>query len=807
VYLFKEQEVVEIPINCKICLKNVKFTVTSDEYKKTRIFPIKKEDIHGTPRHRLTVFINKHLDIENFELEDKLDQEEETTTVDQEITRQVLKNLDLSENEVELYLKITGRDAVSLGELALIANKSKEETSAIAARFVQKGLFKEIVGATPHFTALPPYAALVSQLRTFHTYINDLRKSAPVELNESFAKLESSAEGIKNLKEYTDFILDLKESTLSNIMEQKKQFDKTSGVIDEIGGLSDFIMNLESEAKNIMDSQIDELTKQFNNISEKISQGMDRQIDELSKQFDNINAQITGLVRKQIDEFMKNFEIMKQRVSSNLAKLRLGVLQQAVDQVIEMSFSEWLNIINQSLRNQLGDIEKISKDGLVKTKISLSRQLNEIQKAQNDGIKNTTDKFNEMLISKLKDTITSTVDNIKGITASTAKSGDEIKKLFGDISKNFSKAVSMAEEKLGGMSESVFSSFDGLRNTFSSTIIDALNDILNNILKRLELSENAIKQFWDQAIAGGIGGAAAALTMQDIWFIRSIEGAKAHVNDQTSQAKMRVLIVAPQITDVNLSSIKACKVHVNIRIATSVDLSNPEHVAIIEELTKMQNVTVRNRKLQNLWGINRDYEEVILCVLSKTEVKGQTKTEIAGIGSIIQEHIKIFVPILEDAWMGSQKELVVGKISQSIQPEMKKAPDLIQPTQILQNAKPVISKSTQPVSTTKSIQQKPEVKIPDAVIPSRSESSDVSGDLSKRFDSLFNSLNKMTGTQIASKFQEIKDIIESKRGYSGVVSPINLAISELKLDSKVLNNSAIEQLRNKMNFWRKKLNV
>jgi len=806
VYLFKEQEVVEIPINCKICLKNIKFTVTSDEYKKTKIFPIKKEDIHGAPRHRLTVFINKHLDIENFELEDKLDQEEETTTVDQEITRQVLKNLDLSENEVELYLKITGRDAVSLGELALIANKSKEETSAIAAHFVQKGLFKEIVGATPHFTALPPYAALVSQLRTFHTYINDLRKSAPVELNESFAKLESSAEGIKNLKEYTDFMLDLKESTLSNIMAQKKQFDKTSGVIDEIGGLSDFILNLESEAKNIMDKQIDELTKQFNNISEKISQGMDRQIDELSKQFDNINAQITGLVRKQIDEFMKNFEIMKQRVSQNLAKLRLGVLQQAVDQVIEMSFSEWLNIINQSLRNQLGDIEKISKDGLVKTKISLSRQLNEIQKAQNDGIKNTTDKFNEMLISKLKDTITSTVDNIKGITASTAKSGDEIKKLFGDISKNFSKAVSMAEEKLGGMSESVFSSFSGLRNTFSSTIIDALNDILNNILKRLELSENAIKQFWDQAIAGGIGGA-AALTMQDIWFIRSIEGAKAHVNDQTSQAKMRVLIVAPQITDVNLSSIKACKVHVNIRIATSVDLSNPEHMAIVEELTKMQNVSVRNRKLQNLWGINRDYEEVILCVLSKTEVKGQTKTEIAGIGSIIQEHIKIFVPILEDAWMGSQKELVVGKISQNNQPEIKETPAQIQPTRTLQSTKPVISQASQPVSTKKPIQQRPEIKIPEAVIPSRSETSDVSGDLSKKFDSLSNLLNKMTGTQIASKLQEIKDIIESNRGYSGVVSPINSTISELKLDPKVLNNNAIEQLTKKMNFWRKKLNI
>ena len=67
----------------------------------------------------------------------------------------------------------------------------------------------------------------------------------------------------------------------------------------------------------------------------------------------------------------------------------------------------------------------------------------------------------------------------------------------------------------------------------------------------------------------------------------------------------------------------------------------------------MENVAYRNRDLQNLWGINKDYEEVILCVLSESSAG----TEIAGIGSIIDEHIKIFVPTLEDAWVGAKKYL------------------------------------------------------------------------------------------------------------------------------------------------------
>jgi hypothetical protein len=773
-YLFKDQEEVEISINCKLCLKEIKFIVSVEEYKNITKFPIKKESVHGTPQHRLVAYISKNLDIENFKIEE-MELEEEKSTYDEEVTRQVLSNLELSDEEIELYLRITGRDAVSLGELALLADKTKEDTERMAERFVEKGLFKEIVGATPHFTALPPYAALVSQLETFRTYITDLKEQAPAELNKSFSQLEAQAEGIKNIKEYTDFMNQLKQNTLSDILTHRKKFDQTASVIEEIVGLQDFITNLESEARNIMDSQTEVLTKQFDELGNKISKSMERQVEDLTAQFDKINTQISNIVLTQIDNFKNQFNNMKERISNNLQKLRLGVLQQAVDQVIETSFTEWLNKITENLNAQLSEIQKASKDGLVKTKISLNRQLDEIQRVQNEGIVNTTDKFNTELISKLKESIDSTVNNIKGITTTTAQSGDAVKQLFGEISKNFSKAVTMAEEKLGGMSENVFESFDNLRETFSSKIVESLSNILNDIIDRLQMSELATKQFWDQAVSGVAG--AAALTMKDIWFIRSIEGAKAHVNDEISQAKMRVLIVAPQITDINIDSIKACKQHVNIRIATSSDLSNPEHISILEELSEMSNLSIRNRKLQNLWGINRDYEEVVLCVISKTE----SGTEIAGIGSIIQEHIKIFVPILEDAWIGAQKgfapPMTTSQSSGSSELTEEKAPS------------PEIE----------------EVEKPESAI------SDVEAfegaSLTEQFDALLKTVDKITGAKIASKLEVIKNNIESQKGYSGVIAPINLAIATFKFEDNILDSEETEQLITKLNFWRKKLNI
>jgi ElaB/YqjD/DUF883 family membrane-anchored ribosome-binding protein len=557
---------------------------------------------------------------------------------------------------------------------------------------------------------------------------------------------------------------------------------------------------------------------------------MKLQIEDVTSQFEDISKEISNLVGSQVKGLQTQFEGIKEKISKNLEKLRLGVLQQAVDQVVEMSFADWIKNISESLNRQLSAIERVSKDGLVKTKIALNRQIKEIESLHDGGLANTTQLFND-LISKLRSTISSTVNSISGITDSTAKSGEDVKKIFDEISEKFSKAVNMAEEKLGGISENVFGSFKSLKETFSTKIIDTLNELLNNILDRLEISERATSEFWDQAKIGG----GAALTMKDIWFIRSIEGARAHINDQISKAKMRVLIVAPELTDINIEYVKACKSHINIRIAAQIDLSDASHIAMAEELNKLTNVTYRNRKLKNLWGINKDYEEVVLCVLSESEFG----TEIAGIGSIIQEHIKIFVPILEDAWMGAQKDVILPLRTTLTSPSFKKPlvepksepafqrtpiepkPDVqevsevefkpvVIPKEVLKSEeilKEIKSKvELEPIKET--VLETPKIKIKESPPLEKAEkpSSGEGDPLTKEFDFLLNNLNNMSGNEVSINLEKIKAIITETRGYSGVLQPLNLAISTNK-GSGALGSTEISQLESKITFWRRKLNV
>ncbi len=725
-YLFKDKKIVEVPVTCKICLKEIKFPISVDEYKEIKKFPISKENIHGDPAHKLIVFMNQYLEVENFEIKDVIEKAKQVS-FSKELTKQVLSDIDLSEEEIELYFRTTGREAVSIGEMAILINRSKEDCKKIAEKFVEKGLFKEIIGATPHYQALPPYAALIAQLRKFYTYISDIKSNIPKQLDKSFAQLETEAEGMEKLKDSSEAMTDLKEKMLSQIQAQKKEFDDTLSAIDKIRTLSEDISHLGDVKKTLSDDQIGSLSYQFENLNRRTSQIIKTQVDQLKTQFGGIKTTIT----------------------ENLQKLRLGVIQQAVGDVIE-----------KVIANRLKDITD-----------NLNVQLSVSQTVFADELKKATQGLDTEVASRLNESIQ---DAVKSIEAITSKTGEDKGKLFSDLSKNFNQAVKLAEERIDGLSGGIFQSFGNIRDVFSKGIVDTLDNTLSDILKRLEVSEITTKEFWDQAKSR------TGFTMKDIWFIRSPESAKAHINEQISKAKMRVLIVAPTLSDVDINVIKERPSRINFRIATYIDSTNPEHEKIMQELDKMDNVDYRNRSLQNLWGINKDYEEVILCVLSKTEFRGEEITEIAGIGSIIQEHIKIFVPILEDAWVGARKEVM-----RTIKTTMARE----EPLRVM----------TIPPEEKPRMVEKPEEKKPIEVSKAPL--------LSKNIDEIINNLDNMTGSEISKALEKFQSEYVKMEGYSSVLKNIHTISDELANRNEILAQPERDELKLSMKIWKQNLNL
>ena len=715
-FLFQGKSEKEISINCKLCLADVKFVVTLEEYQNVTQFPLVKESVHGTPPHKLIISLDKNLDLQEFNIEDIIDRD---VSYSKELTYQVLSDIQLTEEEIELYFLTTGRDAVSLGEISILIKKDKGESKIIADKFVEKGLYKEIIGATPHYAPLPPYAALIKQLATFDDYIKNIKEQAPAQLNESFSQLEAQSKGINELNDYTNFIRNLKDRIESEMKIQKIEVDKAIKVIGEIRRINDVISNLENDTKIIVEEQIKDIEEQF--------------------------------------------EEMKKLIGNNLQELHLGVISKTVHQIID-------NVLNTRMQT-------------------------------------IVDGFNTKLLSKIKAIMSNIVENINEITASSLKTGETLEVTFSSVTALFNESVSYAEEKVKGISDQILSSFENLRNTFSTRVVNKLSEELLKILNRLEISQITTREFWDQAKKKSV------MSMKDIWFIRSVEGARAHINEEISKSKMRILIVAPNLSEINTSILQSLPKHINIRIATNVNTDLPEHIEVLQKLEGMQNVSYRNRQEQDLWGINRDYEEVILCILSKREGEKEEGIEIGGIGSIVQQHIKIFVPVLEEAWIGAQKTVVpsmrpsytqipVQSSGSSLMDELKQ--DSI-PSALNQHQ----SKPVTPLIQNYNSQNK--VNLPSSTnvqAPTQSIPPDT-GDLSigEQLDFLGANLSKQSGQQLAVILENIKTRIQNEIGYVSMIGPITNTIADLNQISGSISLSDEKGFANRITFWKKKLNL
>jgi len=583
---------------------------------------------------------------------------------------------------------------------------------------------------------------------------------------------------------------------LNTMDKQREEFEKTMTGMEKVKEVGTIITNIEKNTQEILKRQNETITEQFELINVKVAE--------------SVKSQLLSL----IEEMMG----VKTKISLNLQKLRLGVIQQTVEQVIDSVFSIWIKEMSGSLDSQIKDIQDITEKAL----------------------KGSIEDFFKDFTSKMSNTIGESVKNLEELINTTSNTSVEMKSLFGDIDKKFSQAVVLSEEKLEGITESIFNAFGQLKNTFTTQIMNSLNGALGDIIKRLEISEITTNEFWEQSKKSSTS------TMKDIWFIRSVEGVKAHINEEMKKIKARILIIAPEITDVNLEAVKEVKKHVNVRIAANIDLSKADHVAAYGEIKNLPNITVRHRELQNIWGMNRDYETVILCVISKSLVGDQIITEIAGIGSMVEEHVKIFVSSLEDAWLNSRKE-IFSSMRPSIAREIirKKAtlkpssssttPSVVAPAPAPARAPaPMQIRKSKSTSAIKSATTSPQKVPPESkpvinsnhdvspAVPSKASSdviqsgsiseqmkdSNLSGDayLTHYFDTIMGNLEVSTGSEVIKNLTNLYSNITEIRGYTSILKQMDIGIKSIK-NLDVLKKSEVDGIRKKMKFWKKKLNL
>ncbi|MHA1369305.1 MAG: hypothetical protein ACTSWN_03025 [Promethearchaeota archaeon] len=707
--LFKDRSVFVIREICPVTKKEIVFKITKDDYLEAERsgFPATWEsEAYGSPMYRLQIVTNSSLQVLDKQAIPVIDQTKDKS-ISRDYTSKVLMDLGLSEKDVMSYFMMSGRGPIDLGEIMLLTDSSRDEAKKIAERLVSMGLARKIVGASDYWEALPPYAALVHQQKSFAEDIDRLKETTTISLDERFKQFEESTVGIKRLRDFQEFIL----KTSSEFAKKMDEFEKRKGEItetsrrgiQELRDFQNFIKTLGAELSKQIEEQDQALRKnteyfeQLKNQNNENLEGIKDIINDIRTKRDNVEAELRERFQKlsgtaqaqlasQFQDLVNQFQELNQtlnrvndRVANALDKMRLGPTTKRIQQVVKMtlagSFSEIQNSVvsiqqsfinsfhqnfNQIIRVNLANFSNTIQSLL----IDVVKQVDKIQQTNNNivnSVKTTIDAVSNNIRAAFQQTSNNFENTIKdaeqkmgSVSAQLEKLLEQIvsefEKIFSAVIKDFAESAKESKAQAEALSGEIDVALNTIRDVFKSEVVREIEKILANMEKRVQESQATISDFWERA-KGEI-----LYSLKEVWFVRSPEAVISSINEALTEAKMRVLIVAPTLDDIDIRPLLETPKKVNIRIACAIDITNDRHQAILSILDEHPNVSYRHYKGEvMIWGVNRDFEKCVVAVVSKEK-------EVAGIGTVLEEDIRLLTPILEDCWRSGKKDIFEGAI-------------------------------------------------------------------------------------------------------------------------------------------------
>ena len=578
---------------------------------------------------------------------------------------------------------------------------------------------------------------------------------------------------LNQIQNFKEIVRKIQESTPKALQLKFKEIEEHSAKLSKFTEYRNYINIMKTNLPAQVKAQFSKVEKELENV----------------KKFQEIRRYILNLREIVPDEIIKEFGVVETRLEK-------------IKSEISIAFEKQFRI--GALKNMA---EKI------------------VSKIISEQFSDLTDYFQEKFVNAIRNTLDQVTEQLASISDVAGDMSTDLGSFLSDIVSGLEETLEDLDGRISTVYEDVEKGIEELKGLFQREIYKTLEeDIMGNILKQLDLSEKTMTEFWERSKK------ASMLSFKDVWFVRSVEGMKAQINESLTRVKAKFHIIIPKLEEIDLVALSKVKKHINVRISTNFDWNNPNDQLKLAEIVKYPNINIRLYSRENLYAINRDFEEVVVCAASKSKLGDM---EIAGMGSILEEHIKLFAAVLEDIWIQSRKVKVeemmysiqssqrIEKFQQPIQqttfqlpqtPSVPIKPKIqIKPTTtIVENnvLKPFEQKPTVPAQPTlpqlPTIEQKGGVKEP---IDTLDSTLNKEGTISQLFDIVINDLDKKLGTEISNDLEHIRNRITEEIGYTAVLSQIGITIASLKTVPKLLSSMEVEDTLKKINFWRKKINI
>ncbi|MGV9204632.1 MAG: hypothetical protein ACOC44_11515, partial [Promethearchaeia archaeon] len=662
----------------------------------------------------------------------------------------------------------------------------------------------------------------VSGLEEFKEFLTDLKRNIPQELEDEFEDFETAIKGIKSdilntetqlMGNYQKIMGDIFNEFINAFVSDvvMERVESLKGMFQEkvIEGVQDILgkvlLKTQTMSTEVLDSfdqlrkwLMDEVISGLKSSLEAVNQKVIKASSGVTDGFNRLKEWITQQVTQDLERTLSEVESGAMEASQKVIGA-IDTLQNWFDEKViagletiltnmEVKLGDVAQKATESLQDVKGWFVKDAIEGIEATLEETQNSVEQVTVEVQNSLKQLESWFRGEAVNQLKEVLQNIEGRIHGATKEVLTGFDEMKSWVSeDVIITIQETLNDVTQKVRAASSEIDKEVQKLKTMFQGRVVENTFNMLSGIEDRLWESEATMKAFWDKALSE------VAFRFQEVWFVQGADAMVGEISQIVGRVKSKLFIVAPRLEDIDFVPIRNLSNRINVRIAANIDPDSPEEMDILKEFMDKHNFSFRNYPDENIWGVSKDMEEIILGAVSGIDV--------AGIGSVIDEHIKNFNPVLETAWM---KGKPIKSLDDARMIQVKRAPRKLEREIAATDTNiPASSSITSPSKSGASESVSPEY-ISNTFAEQKKEASK---QIKAKLEDLtaFIGKNPQKG-ELGSKLDELKESIINSYGFSRLVFDISKVSRSLLHDpKKVLSDSEMVRLKNSVKEWKEKL--
>ncbi|MFX0168665.1 MAG: hypothetical protein ACFE89_04815 [Candidatus Hodarchaeota archaeon] len=211
-----------------------------------------------------------------------------------------------------------------------------------------------------------------------------------------------------------------------------------------------------------------------------------------------------------------------------------------------------------------------------------------------------------------------------------------------EVNAQIDKLIDQSEKQLSAITHDLPKAFTQWRNDYLTTVDSHVSSLLEEAEGNVTLATQSVNQFWRRSKE-------SEPTTFDLYqFIIGEREFKSYVTHLIAKARSHLLLLLPRMTTATRVTQKLLKMipgDVRVRIILADPPSTKPVQSFQKVVEKNPNFQIRYDPRGDIWGVIRDFEEIIL----GNTARGTAN--VVGIASSHEDHVELFRAVMENRWL------------------------------------------------------------------------------------------------------------------------------------------------------------